>query len=93
MFIRYWSSKGNLNKVAAYSDSTLDDLLSQGQKESDPDKRVTIYQSLASHLVDESPWIWLFVGYNYNAMQDNVTGFVGTPLVSIAYLRQTWINK
>jgi peptide/nickel transport system substrate-binding protein len=93
MFIRYWSSKGNLNKVAAYSDSTLDDLLAQGQKETDPAKRVTVYQDFAKHLVDESPWIWLYNGYNYVAMQDKVQGYIGTPLVSISYLRQTWLNQ
>src|SRR5262249_54218811 len=93
MFIRYWSGKGNLNKVAAYSESTLDDLLSQGQKETDPTKRVGIYQDLAKHLVDESPWIWLYNGYEYRAMQDKVQGYIGTPLVSIYYLRQTWLNQ
>ena len=93
MFIRYWSSKGNLNKVAAYSDSTLDTLLAQGQKEVDPAKRVGIYQDLAKHLVDESPWIWLYNGFEYRAMQDNVQGYIATPLVSIYYLRQAWINK
>ncbi len=93
MFIRYWSRKGNLNKVAAYTDSTLDDLLAQGQKETDPQKRVTIYQNFATHLVDAAPWIWLYAGYEYRAMQDNVQGYVATPLVSIAYLRQTWLGK
>ncbi len=93
MFIRYWSSKGNLNKVAAYNDSMLDDLLAQGQKETDATKRVGIYQDLAKHLVDESPWIWLYNGYEYRAMQDKVQGYIGTPLVSIYYLRQTWINQ
>jgi len=93
MFIRYWNSKGNLNKVAAYTDSTLDDLLAKGQKETDPDKRIQIYQDFATHLVDEAPWIWLYQGYEYRAMQDYVQGYVATPLVSIAYLRQTWLQK
>jgi len=93
MFIRYWSSAGNLNKVAAYNDKTLDDLLKQGQQQTDPTKRVGIYQDLEKHLVDEAPWIWLYVGYEYRAMQDSVKGYIGTPLVSIAYLRQTWLDK
>src|SRR5205085_2409193 len=93
MFIRYWSSKGNLNKVAAYNDPTLDDLLAKGQKETDPQKRLTIYQDFEKHLVDQAPWVWLYVGYEYRAMQDSVKGYVGTPLLSIAYLRQTYIAK
>jgi peptide/nickel transport system substrate-binding protein len=93
MFIRYWSSKGNLNKVAAYNDQMLDDLLAKGQKETDPQKRLSIYQDLEKHLVEQAPWVWLYVGYEYRAMQDNVKGYVGTPLLSIAYLRQTYIAK
>ena len=42
----------------------------------------TLYQNFARHLVDESPWIWLYNGYNYAAMQDKVQGYIGTPLVS-----------
>jgi peptide/nickel transport system substrate-binding protein len=93
MFVRYWSSQGNLNKVAAYNDSMLDDLLAKGQAETDPQKRVSVYQDFEKHLVDASPWIWTYVGYEYRAMQDTVQGYISTPLVSIAYLRQTWINK
>ncbi len=93
MHSRYWNSQGNLNKVAAYGDKTLDDLLSQGQKATDQTKRITIYQNFEKHLVEEAPWIWLYTGYEYRAMQDNVKNYVATPLVSIYYLRQTWINK
>jgi len=93
MFVRYWTSKGNLNKVSAYNDPTLDDLMSKGQKETDPQKRIGIYQDLEKHLVDASPWVWLYVGYEYRVMQDTVQGYIPTPLLSIAYLRQTWLNK
>lgn len=93
MFIRYWSSKGNLNKVAAYNDSSLDDLLAKGQKETDPQKRVSIYQDFEKRLVDSAPWIWLYVGFEYRAMQDSVKGYVATPLNSIYYLRQAWLDK
>ncbi len=93
MFARYWNSKGNLNKVAAYNDSTLDDLLLKGQKETDPQKRITIYQDFEKHLVDAAPWVWLYVGYEYRVMQDSVKDYQATPLVSIYYLRQTWLDK
>lgn len=93
MFIRYWNSKGNLNKVAAYNDSTLDDLLAKGQKETDPQKRITIYQDFEKHLVDAAPWVWLFTGFEYRAMQSSVKNYIPTPLVSIYYLRQVWLDK
>ena len=52
MFVRYWTSTGNLNKVAAYSDSTLDSLIANGQKETDAQKRIGIYQDFEKHLAD-----------------------------------------
>lgn len=93
MFVRYWTSKGNLNKVAAYNDTTLDDALAKGQKETDPQKRIGIYQDFEKHLVDSAPWIWLYVGFEYRATQDTVKGYVATPLNSIYYLRQVWLDK
>jgi peptide/nickel transport system substrate-binding protein len=93
MFVRYWTSAGNLNKVAAYRDETLDKLMADGQKEVDPQKRVEIYQQLEKHLVEQAPWVWLYVGYEYRAMQDSVKGYVATPLNSIYNLRETWLAK
>jgi len=93
MFIRYWSSKGNLNKVAAYNDATLDGLLATGQKETDAAKRLSIYQDFEKHLVESAPWVWLYTGFEYRAMQGSVKNYVATPLVSIYYLRQVWLDK
>ncbi len=92
-FVRYWTSGGNLNKVAALSDPKYDDLLGKGQKEVDPQKRITIYQDFEKQLASDAPWVWLYVGYEYRAMQDSVKGYIATPLNSIAYLRQAYIQK
>ena len=93
MFVRYWTSTGNLNKVAAYSDSTLDTDIANGLKETDPQKRIGIYQDFEKHLVDESPWIWIYSGYQYRAYQPKVNGYAQSPLDTIFYLRQTWLSK
>ncbi len=93
MFVRYWTSKGSLNKVAGFADPKLDELMAAGQKETDQAKRVKIYQDLEKYLVEQAPWVWLYVSYEYRAMQDAVKGYVVTSLNSIYYLRQTWIDK
>jgi peptide/nickel transport system substrate-binding protein len=93
MFVRYWNSKGNLAKVAALSDPTMDDLIAKGQKETDQQKRIGIYQEFEKHVVEAAPWVWLYVGYEYRAMQDSVKGYVATPLNSIANLRTVWLDK
>ncbi len=93
MFVRYWTSKGNLNKVAGYTDATLDDLMAKGERETDAAKRLAIYQNLEKHLVEQAPWVWLYVGYEYRAMQASVKGYIATPLASIYGLRSTYLDK
>ncbi len=92
-FVRYWTTNGNLSLVAAYSDPALNDLLVSGQKETDPQKRIPIYQDFEKKIVDAAPWIWLYVGYEYRALQPNVMGYQQSPLDSLYYLRQTWLAK
>ncbi len=93
MFFRYWHSTGNLNKVANYSDPKIDALLSQAQSITDPAERKAIYDEVQKLLTEAAPWIWLYVGYEYRAMQPYVMGY--TPLSNGAtlYLRETWLDK
>ena len=93
MFFRYWHSTGNLNNVANYSDPKIDELLSQAQSITDPVERKAIYDEVQKLLTEAAPWIWLYVGYEYRAMQPYVMGY--TPLSNGAtlYLRETWLDK
>lgn len=75
MYNRYWTKAGNLQKVAQYSDDTLDSLLQAGRAETDPAKRKAIFSDFEKHIAEVSPWVWLYTSYNYAAFQKNVTGF------------------
>ena len=93
MFNRYWSSGGNLNKVAGYNSPDIDKLLDQGRATADPDKRKPIYIDIQKKLADAAPWVWLYVGYEYRVMQPFVKNFTPLPNGSMIYLRDAWLDK
>lgn len=93
MFYRYWHSTGNLNKVAAYNSSDLDALLDEGKVTLDPEQRKGVYMQVQKVLAEESPWVWLYVGYEYRIMQSYVKDFTPMPNGSMQYLNSVWLNK
>lgn len=93
MYVRYWTSTGNLQGVANYIDDTLDSLMAAGKAETDPAVRLQIFSDFQRHLVEMAPWIWLYNGFEYTAQQPYVTGFVPTPTDSLIYLAQTKLER
>lgn len=89
MYSRYFTSTGNLNKVAGYSSPTLDQLFVQGRASSDPAVRKPIYKKIGEELENNAAWVWLFTGYNYTATVKGVTGFVPMANNSLQFLRTT----
>ena len=93
MYGRYFTSTGNLNKVAGYSSPELDALFAEGKASSDPEERKGIYQEVSQHLEDNAAWIWMFTSYTYTATDSSVSGFVPMATGSLQYLRTTSISK
>jgi peptide/nickel transport system substrate-binding protein len=79
MYNRYFTKEGNLLNVSNFVDDTLDELMAEGQRETDPDKRVEIFQEFERHLAEQAPWLWLSTSYNYTAQRDNVSGYEPSP--------------
>ncbi|MET0715466.1 MAG: ABC transporter substrate-binding protein [Mycetocola sp.] len=92
MYGRYFTSTGNLNKVAGYSSPELDALFAEGRQTSDPDARAEIYEKVSNELEDNAAWIWLFTSYTYTVTAANVDGFVPMVNGSLQYLRTTSLN-
>jgi peptide/nickel transport system substrate-binding protein len=86
---RYFTSKGNLNKVAGYSSPELDKLFAEGKATTDQAARKAIYEQVAAHLEENAAWIWLFSGYTYTATTAGVQGFTPMANGSLQYLRTT----
>lgn len=92
MYSRYFTSTGNLNKVAGYSSPELDTLFAEGRATSDTAERQAIYEKISNHLEDNAAWIWLFTSYSYTATAGSVSGFVPMANGSLQYLRTTSIS-
>jgi peptide/nickel transport system substrate-binding protein len=92
MYGRYFTSTGNLNKVAGYSSPQLDQLFAQGKATTDPTARKQIYTQISNQLEDNAVWIWLFSSYDYTATTKAVHGFTPMSNGSLEYLWQTSIG-
>jgi len=93
MFFRYWHSTGNLNGVANYSSPEIDQLLADGQATTDYEARKPIYDQIQVLLTEAAPWVWLYVGNEYRAMQPYVKNFTPLSNGQTIYLRETWLDK
>ncbi len=87
MYVRYWTSDGNLNAIASYSSDTLDELMAAGRVETDQAARAEIYADFSAVLQEASPWIWVYHGFEYR-MLNGVENFTPMPTGSLQYLRE-----
>ncbi|GLK16675.1 ABC transporter substrate-binding protein [Herbiconiux flava] len=92
MYGRYFTSTGNLNKVAGYSSLELDALFAEGKATADPDARKAIYDDVSKLLEDNAVWIWMFTSYTYTATDSSVQGFQPMANGSLQYLRTTTVG-
>ncbi|HET6319734.1 MAG TPA: hypothetical protein VFG86_25020, partial [Chloroflexota bacterium] len=65
----------------------------QARTIAEPARRKPLYDQVQRTLVDEAPFIWLFVGRDYVAYQNTTKDFLHIPTGNIAFLRQTWLDK
>ena len=93
MYVRYWTSDGNLATVAGYGDETLDRLMREGRVETDPEARFEIFAEFQRHLVEMAPWVWLYTDYEYTAQQPYVEGIVPMPTDSIYSLAKVTLER
>lgn len=92
MYTRYFTSTGNLNKVAGYSSTTLDTLFAKGKSTGSASVRKQVYADITKELENNAVWIWLFSPYEYRAMSKNVTGFIPLATGSLIELRKVDIK-
>ncbi|CAN5665222.1 ABC transporter substrate-binding protein [soil metagenome] len=84
---------GQFGNVVSYSNSRVDELISEGKREIDRTARAAIYRELQEILLADLPWIPLYASNQYEAMKSNVRGFIHYPTGSNASLRETWIDQ
>jgi peptide/nickel transport system substrate-binding protein len=90
---RYFTNDGNLNFVHAYKNDRASDAIKRARTVADAAQRRELYATAQRELVNGVPFVWLHVGRDYVGLQGTTKGFVHLPTGSIAYLRQTWLDK
>ena len=92
MYTRYFTSTGNLNKVAGYSSSTLDALFLKGKSTGNVTRRAAVYTSITKELETQAVWVWLFTPYDYYVSSKSLSGFTPNPNGSLLELRNVKLS-
>ncbi len=92
MYTRYFTSTGNLNKVATYSSATLDANFLKGKSSGKTAVRSAAYTAISKELEDNAIWVWLATPYEYRVVSKNLKGFVALATGSLLPLRSASLN-
>lgn len=69
------SQKGDPGNRSFYDNPKVDELLDEGRRESDPDKRVEIYNEVQEFLIEDAPVIYIHHQEYLLGVSNQVTGF------------------
>jgi peptide/nickel transport system substrate-binding protein len=84
---------GESGNFVNYANPEVDALIEQGIATTDQDERARIYQEIQTLLLEDLPWVNLFVANQYEAMKTNVKGYVHIPTGSNIAFRTTWLSE
>ncbi|HEX2981608.1 MAG TPA: ABC transporter substrate-binding protein, partial [Anaerolineaceae bacterium] len=90
---RYWEHGGTFTDVSNWQTDEIDALLKEARVETDQNKRKELYLEVQKQLAAASPWVWMYVGYDYRAVQPWVKDFVFPPNGANIHLREAWLDK
>ena len=76
---QYFHSQSKAGNNYGYNNPKLDELLDNGRKEMDPDKRVAIYQEACTILGHDLPWVTLWQTTRYGLVSKRIANFQFTP--------------
>jgi len=87
MYTRYFTSTGNLNKVATYSSATLDANFLKGKASSKSTVRAEAYTAISKELEDNAIWVWIATPYEYRVAAKNLKNYTALTTGSLLPLR------
>ena len=76
-----------------YSNPEVDQLIADGIATTDQDARAEIYGEIQRILLEDLPWINLFIADQYEAMKSYVKGYVHIPTGSNRSIRGVWLEQ
>jgi peptide/nickel transport system substrate-binding protein len=84
---------GESSNFMTYSNPEMDELLTQGIAVTDQGERTEIYQRIQEILLEDLPWVSLFIANQFEAMKTYVKGYTHIPTGSNITLKETWLDK
>ena len=84
---------GQASNAVRYSNPKADDLIAQGVATTDPEARKKIYQQLQQLLLDDVPWVNLYIANQFEAMKTYVKGYTHIPTGTNYTLKDVWLDK
>jgi peptide/nickel transport system substrate-binding protein len=76
-----------------YNNPEVDTLIDQGLQATDQAARAEIYQQIQTLLLQDLPWINLFIANQYEAMKSYVKGYTHIATGSNIEFRNVWLDK
>ena len=84
---------GEAGNFTGYANPRVDELVAQGIAVTDQAQRAEIYQEIQRLLLQDLPWVSLFVANQYEALRSDVMGYEHIPTGSNHALRRTWLDR
>ena len=84
---------GQPSNAVRYSNPKADELIAAGVATTDQAKRKQVYQQLQQLLLDEAPWINLYIAQQFEAMKTYVKGYTHIPTGTNYTLKDVWLEK
>ncbi|GKV57639.1 glutathione ABC transporter substrate-binding protein [Sporosarcina sp. NCCP-2222] len=69
------SQKGDPGNRSFYENPEVDKLLEEGRRESDPEKRIEIYNKVQEHLIEDAPMVYLIHTEYLTGVSNKIKGF------------------
>lgn len=84
---------GESNNGIGYSNEEMDQLIAEGMAATDQAERAEIYKRIQEIILEDIPWINLFIANQYEAMKDYVQGYEHIPTGSNIALKRSWLTN
>jgi peptide/nickel transport system substrate-binding protein len=84
---------GQASNAVRYSNPKADDLIAAGVATTDQAKRKQIYKQLQQLLLDDVPWINLYIANQFEAMKTYVKGYTHIPTGTNYTFKDVWLDK
>ena len=84
---------GENNNGTQYSNPEADRLIAEGIAATDQAERAAIYTELQTILLQDLPWVNLFIASQYEAHKDYVKGYVHIPTGTNRTFREVWLDQ